>query len=448
MLLLVACVAGVTHAPAGEWQGFPRARRAEFMRDFWGRRPLLIRGMLEPSEADILTPDELAGIACEEGVEARIICERGIGDTPWALLHGPFDDKDFAMLPEERWTLLVNEVNIVHPQVAALLQRRFALVPDWRTDDVMVSYAAPDGGIGAHTDNYDVFLLQGSGRRRWCIEERLRPADAEELVDGLAVRVLREFAPDRSWVLEAGDCLYLPPRIPHRGVSLDDQCMTYSIGYRAPKRANLLRALGELAGARCAEDDFFSEALLPGGAASEEGGEISAEAFEALTEMMRAKLSTVLDDPRLVRAWLGEQLTERWRLPLEFEGDHEGVDSPALLADAARRADADGAREASRGLALWRAEGVTFAFARGSALDAAPAGAQPAGGGAMLFVDGHAHDLSGDAGEAVVRAASLICRENPVMPADLMLNECPALAAALAHLAQQGKVFLAPPAGD
>lgn len=468
-----------TSRPAGEWDGFPTSRRAEFMRDYWNQKPLLIRGLLQPGEAGILTPDELAGISCEvrteprrrphssapltpccpflpprdlrrrqDGVEARIICERGLseGGPPWALLHGPFSDDDFKTLPETGWTLLVNEVNLVVPDVAALLERRLAAVPNWRVDDVMVSYAPRHGGIGAHCDNYDVFLLQGSGERRWELEETPRPAEREDLVPGLAVRVLRDFAADRSWDLRAGDCLYIPPRFPHRGTSLDDACMTYSIGYRAPRAADLVRGFAELAALGCADDDFFAEPAPPlgGGAAplDESPGELSAEALDALEAMLRDRLGRALERRGELRAWLGAQVTARRRAALEFEGDHAQLDGPALVDQLARAPQREGRVELPpqlRGLDLWRAEGVTFAFARAAALHSE---------GALLFVDGERFELAGDEPAAVEALAEALCAARQLSPSRLPLAGCPAFAAALRALALSGRVYFAPSEGE
>ncbi|KAG8459129.1 hypothetical protein KFE25_002536 [Diacronema lutheri] len=443
---LAACAASVApRIAAGEWRGFPASRRAEFMRDYWQQRPLLIRGLVGADEADILTPDELAGIACEEGVEARIICERGlgVGGAPWALIHGPFGDDDFSALPEEGWTLLVNEVNIVVPDVARLLERRLAAVPDWRLDDVMVSYAARNGGIGAHCDNYDVFLLQGAGERRWEIEETPRPAADEVLVPGLSVRVLREFAPDRSWVLGAGDCLYVPPRFPHRGTSLDQACMTYSVGYRAPKAADLVREFAQLAARGCADDDFFAEpAALLGDGRADVPGELSAGALDALEAMLRDRLSAALDNREALRAWLCEQATARKRAPLQFEGDHAELDGPALVDELARAPQRDGVVQLRAQLAdldLWRAEGVAFAFARAAALGAASA---------SLFVDGERFNLAGDEAGAVERLAEALCSHRQLSLRRLPLAGCPAFAAALRALVLCGKIYFAPSEGE
>lgn len=204
-----------------------------FLADYWQKKPLLIRNAL-PGFVSPLSPEDLAALACEEEASSRLILEEG-GEYPWQLFHGPFEPEDFDDLPETRWSMLVQEVDQWMPDVAEILNH-FRFIPNWRIDDVMVSYAPKDGGVGAHIDNYDVFLLQGLGHRRWQIHHT--PVAEENLIPDLDVRILADFEPDADWILAPGDMLYLPPRIAHYGVALDD-CMTYSIGFRAPSDADL-----------------------------------------------------------------------------------------------------------------------------------------------------------------------------------------------------------------
>lgn len=447
-----------SRCPAGQWTGFPASRRPEFMRDYWGKRPLLIRELLPAEEASaILSPDELAGVACEDGVEGRIICESGLGDNgPWTLLHGPFDVEDFAHLPEGGWTLLVNEMNIVVPQVAALLDEGLASVPRWRRDDVMVSYAADGGGIGAHVDNYDVFLIQGRGRRRWCIEQRLRPAAEERLEPGLSVRVLRDFEPDASWELEAGDCLYLPPRVPHRGVALGEECMTLSVGYRAPGKGELLRGVADWAAEACAEDATFRD--TPGTLGVGEGsGQIPADALAELENMVVTALDELRQDRRALRTWLAERLTDRRRAPLEFEGTTLDLDHQDLLnrAVAAARAGED-VEEAVGGLALWRAEGVPFAYCAAGALGPSTSGGRAssedqADQSPLLLVSGrstfiHAADAHQAARE--LRCLDALCGANPVDLEEAALHHAPGVVAQLGELLASGEIYWAPRGGE
>ncbi|MFM1891466.1 MAG: hypothetical protein RLZ44_543 [Pseudomonadota bacterium] len=215
---------------------FPEGVDAEsFLHLIWQRKPLLMRAALPELHCPI-DPDELAGLACEPEVESRIVLERG--DTPWELRHGPFEPEAFASLPPSHWTLLVQDVEKHVPEVARLLDA-FRFIPDWRVDDVMISYAADQGSVGPHVDQYDVFLVQAMGRRRWLIDTR--PQDQAPLREDTDLRVLAEFQAEREWVLEPGDVLYLPPGVAHWGIA-EQPCMTCSVGYRAPALRELLSA--------------------------------------------------------------------------------------------------------------------------------------------------------------------------------------------------------------
>jgi 50S ribosomal protein L16 3-hydroxylase len=206
----------------------PRA----FLAQYWQRRPLLLRGAL--GDLPALSAEELAGLACEDGIESRIVLQHGTSGS-WEVRHGPFDDGDFARLPETGWTLLVQDVDKFVPGAAGVL-RLFRFIPDWRTDDVMISYAVDGGSVGPHTDDYDVFLVQASGRRRWQIQTRA--VDDSDLLPDLDLRILSRFAPEQQWTLEPGDVLYLPPGVAHWGVA-EGPCMTWSVGFRAPSAKEL-----------------------------------------------------------------------------------------------------------------------------------------------------------------------------------------------------------------
>jgi 50S ribosomal protein L16 3-hydroxylase len=211
---------------------------AEFLSEYWHKKPLLIKNAI-PGFTGLLSPEELAGLACEEEVQSRIVEEI---NGQWHASHGPFDDEDFARLPEKpdpehRWTLLVQTVNHYLPEASELLQQ-FDFIPHARLDDLMVSYAPDGGGVGPHFDSYDVFLLQGQGKRLWRVSEQ---TDLE-LIAGAPLRILKNFDTAQKWLLEAGDMLYLPPQLAHWGIAVSDgknDCMTYSIGFRAPKNQEL-----------------------------------------------------------------------------------------------------------------------------------------------------------------------------------------------------------------
>jgi 50S ribosomal protein L16 3-hydroxylase len=240
-----------------------------FMRRYWQKKPLLVRRAF-PDFQDPITPDELAGLSCEDGVESRIVEERGRAPRgrrgrPWQVSYGPQDPSIFAELPEERWTLLVQEVNRWVPE-AALLLDRFSFVPNVRVDDVMVSYAVQGGSVGPHTDSYDVFLIQGQGERRWRFHTK--PTVELDLVDGLELRILERFREDESHVLSSGDMLYIPPGFAHFGVA-ETPCLTYSIGFRAPSAAEAWASFavsqrGRPGAERLIEDPRFALSREPG----------------------------------------------------------------------------------------------------------------------------------------------------------------------------------------
>jgi 50S ribosomal protein L16 3-hydroxylase len=195
-----------------------------FLARHWQKRPLLVRAAIAQFRG-LLSPHELMLLACRDDAQARVVVRDG---HAWRVHHGPFKPAFFRRLGGQRWTLLVQEVNHFLPAAQALLAR-FRFVPDARLDDLMVSYAPPGGGVGPHVDSYDVFLLQGLGRRRW----RVSAQRDLTLVQGAPLKLLARFRATREWVLAPGDLLYLPPRCAHDGVALDE-CMTYSIGFRAP----------------------------------------------------------------------------------------------------------------------------------------------------------------------------------------------------------------------
>lgn len=199
----------------------------DFLREFWQQRPLLMAGALSGFRP-ALDPNELAGLACEPQVESRLVLEHG--SSPWEVRQGPFDETTFADLPESHWTLLVQDVDKHVPEVAAILEH-FDFIPDWRLDDIMISYAEDQGSVGPHTDEYDVFLIQAQGRRRWRIGPNVT-SDAS-CIPGLDLRILEQFEAREQWILEPGDILYLPPGVPHWGIA-EGPCMTWSLGLRAP----------------------------------------------------------------------------------------------------------------------------------------------------------------------------------------------------------------------
>jgi 50S ribosomal protein L16 3-hydroxylase len=201
-----------------------------FMRDYWQRRPLMIRAAF-PGFTPPVNRSALFALAAREDVESRLVLRH---TGRWALRDGPFPRRALPPLSRPRWTLLAQGVDLVDAGARQLLSS-FRFIPDARLDDLMVSYATDGGGVGPHADGYDVFLLQAQGRRRWRISRQRNL----ELQPGQPLKLLRGFRATREWLLEPGDMLYLPPGVAHDGVA-EGECMTYSIGFRAPAFADLL----------------------------------------------------------------------------------------------------------------------------------------------------------------------------------------------------------------
>ncbi|MDR3388876.1 MAG: cupin domain-containing protein [Rudaea sp.] len=270
---------------------------ARFLREYWQKQPLLVRGMFAGFQ-NALTPEDLAGLACEEAALSRIVLHDP-GHNRWTLRTGPFGESDFATLPKTHWTLLVQDVDKWDADVAALLDG-FGFIPAWRRDDVMVSYATDGGGVGPHVDRYDVFLVQGIGRRRWRIStDPGAPMDFRADSD---LKLLAGFAPTHDWVLEPGDALYLPPGVPHEGKALGE-CMTFSIGMRAPSRAELLLDFAEFLAEPLGEEKRYADPdLRP----AKDPGEIDAVALRRVRAAM-PHFSNV--DNSVFASWFGRFIT-------------------------------------------------------------------------------------------------------------------------------------------
>ena len=283
---------------------------SEFLRDYWQKKPLLIRAAI-PNFTGLLTPNELAGLACEDDVQARLI-EYKQGqhkNKKWSVKNGPFDDADFTKLPAKDWTLLVQSVNNHLPEAASLLDL-FNFIPHARLDDLMVSYAPDGGGVGAHFDSYDVFLLQGSGKRKWQISEQ-----TDLSLEDAPIKILKNFKAEQEWVLEAGDMLYLPPQIAHLGMAEGDDCMTYSIGFRAPKTQELQHEFLSYLQDNIAAEGLYTDAELT---LQNHPAEISENMVEKVSEM----LQKITWNNNHVADFLGKYLTEP-KPDVVFEPNHK-----------------------------------------------------------------------------------------------------------------------------
>ena len=278
----------------------------EFLRDYWQKKPLLVRQAFPDFESPI-DPDELAGLALEEEVESRLVLEHG--ERPWELRRGPFAEDAFSELPERDWTLLVQAVDQFVPEVAELLEN-FRFLPSWRIDDVMISYAAPGGSVGPHFDNYDVFLLQGHGNRNWKIGQM---CDSDSpLIEHADLRILADFEQTDEWSLEPGDMLYLPPRLAHYGVAEDD-CQTYSVGFRAPSAAEVLTHFTDFLSQFLPDEERYSDADAQ---PVSDPHQIQHDALDRL----KALLAEHMGDERLLLTWFGQFMTEP-RYPEQVAGE-------------------------------------------------------------------------------------------------------------------------------
>jgi len=322
------------------WDG---ASQAAFLESYWGKQPCLIRGMFFGSNPPsrhpkIPTKDELLELSMDDDVESRILVKKGgeRGDK-YSKDYGPFDkqylrkffrynDSDFTTTTSLTWTVLVQEADRHIPAVSDLWGE-FDFIPAWRRDDIMISFASRGGGIGAHVDNYDVFLLQGRGTREWSIENTFLTLEKEQQrqVPNIDTRLLRDFCADQSWILHPGDVLYLPPRIPHRGTALGGDCTTVSMGFRAPAYRSLLSALtAHICETRLPEGLLYRDPDL--GEQQRKllsSATVSNEAQERIRTDLRNQVLSVLDGEadefqRFLGTYLTEPLRMHVRVPTPF----------------------------------------------------------------------------------------------------------------------------------
>lgn len=217
---------------------FGQVSREEFLAEYWQKKPLLIKHAL-PNFISPLSPDELAGLSCEEEFESRVV-KGSTQRNDWSLENGPFKDDYFESVPQNDWTLLIQGVDKHILEVYKLIEE-FDFIPRWRFDDVMISFAAKGGSVGPHYDHYDVFLLQGLGRRQWQISSI--DCNPNNYVKNSQLRIMESFQEEDTFIAEPGDILYVPPGIAHHGTSLDSECITLSFGYRSYSATEMMEVL-------------------------------------------------------------------------------------------------------------------------------------------------------------------------------------------------------------
>lgn len=347
-----------------------------FLSDYWQKKPLLIKSPWAPWR-NPLEPDELAGLACETGVESRLIMQMrdGMKDV-LNVENGPLPETRFGQLGKAPWTLLVQAVDHSVPDVAALIEP-FRFIPNWRIDDVMVSYATDQGGVGPHFDQYDVFLIQGLGKRCWQVGG-LCTADTP-LLPHDDLRLLASFEATDEWILEPGDILYVPPRIAHNGVAVGDDCMTYSIGFRAPSRSELIEDWSDHLVGEMQDDDRYGDPHLR---VQDNPGEISAQAVADL----HAMITEAMQDRDAFARWFGQYNSTRKYPDVEWQPEEpmQVEDIGAFLAE---------------DVPLCRNPASRFSFIQQSTECL------------LLFVDGQCFECAGEAGAF----AEQLCGQDRIM---------------------------------
>ncbi len=268
----------------------------EFLREYWQKKPLLIRGAFADF-VDPLDKKAIMALAARDDAESRLIANDG---GRWRLTHGPFSRRDFAAVKETKWTVLVQDTQHFSRAAHDVLAH-FNFIAHARIDDLMVSYAVPGAGVGAHFDSYDVFLLQGAGKRRW----RISAQTDLRIKAGMPLKILARFKPEQEYLLETGDMLYLPPGFAHEGIA-ETESLTWSVGFRAPSAQELSVAMLDYLRDEVAFDGEYRDPdLLP----SRNPGAIDESMITTATTMLAAMRAAAGNAAHIKRC-LGRLLTE------------------------------------------------------------------------------------------------------------------------------------------
>ncbi len=354
----------------------------DFLRDYWQRKPLLIRQCF-PGFVCPFDEHDLAGLALEEAVESRLVYASRHG-RPWQLERGPFREKTLRKLPPEGWSLLIQGLEQWLPEMADLLDA-FRFLPGWRLDDIMASFAPPGGSVGPHYDHYDVFLIQARGRRRWLVGPRCDHHSPR--VADTPLRILDGFPVENEWILEPGDVLYLPPTVAHHGIAIDG-CITLSVGFRSPTLAEMISALADDWVARVdgpALERDYAERLQPSGLLAPE-----------LLGDVRAAVSRLLDDDAAMHDWLGRFLSQpKSETLVQAPSPDDWPGDDALLERLADPACEVRWNDGSRFLYRLEQAGTLPEDATHLADTLPEPDARPAAG-IILYVDGESHPLPAD----------------------------------------------------
>ncbi|MCG8316544.1 MAG: cupin domain-containing protein [Pseudomonadales bacterium] len=272
----------------------------EFLDNFWQQKPLLLHNAF-PEQIHCISAEELAGFSLEESIESRIIIEQE--NNEWQLLNGPFNEDTFEQLPKQRWTLLIQAIDHYVSEFAELLDQ-FNFIPQWRIDDLMMSYATIGGSVGPHYDYYDVFLIQVSGQRRWQVGQLCD--DATALLPNLPMRILKQFEQAQDHVLSPGDVLYLPPGVAHHGIALDNDCITLSVGFRAPSYSEILGEFSHYLAAKLSGDQRYQDRKL---SARDRTQVHSGLITDNDVNNLHAQLAATLADKESLKEWLAHFLS-------------------------------------------------------------------------------------------------------------------------------------------
>ncbi|KLV04722.1 50S ribosomal protein L16 arginine hydroxylase [Photobacterium aquae] len=362
----------------------------EFLAEYWQKKPTIIKGGFKDF-IDPISPDELAGLAMEEEIDSRYIAKHG---KEWDVKHGPLS---FDNVPEDNWSFIVQAVNHWH-EGAAQLVTPFRQLPNWLLDDLMISYSTPGGGVGPHIDQYDVFIIQGSGKRHWRVGPK--KDDYEEEFGHPALRQIKGFDPIIDDILMPGDILYIPPGFPHDGYAIETS-MSFSVGFRSPKKQELLSSFADFVIANDIGDVHYHNPDLP---ARKACGAIMADEFNAMETMMRS----LLDHPEMMKQWLGEHLSNS-----RHDLDIVAAEPPWQAAEIYQLLDS--------GEAIKRLGGLRAFYYPEQAN--------------VLFINGESYELP----EECAIAASYLCDEEAITRSQLgKLIDNPAFIALLTQLVNQG----------
>ncbi|HAJ93013.1 MAG TPA: hypothetical protein DCO71_10440 [Gammaproteobacteria bacterium] len=332
----------------------------DFLKNIWQQQPLVVRQAF-PGFTSPVSAEELAGLSCEPDVNSRIVIEKG-GKHPWQVLHGPMVETVFRDLPDTHWSLLVNDVEKHLPELVWIMDR-FRFIPEWCIDDLMISYAPEGGSVGPHLDQYDVFILQAQGHRRWQVHNR-EVAEDNQVAD-TELRIQNDFKAEQEWLLAPGDLIYIPPGVSHYGVATDE-CLSFSIGFRAATHAEMLQDFVEYI-----SRDLPAEATFrnPDLVVQQHANEITTATIDTVRAVLKDYLRP--DHPDLSR-WFGRFISD-------VKTDITPETGPAVT---------DFSQLVATHRVLARHPASRYAFSR-------------RGSSALLFIDGDDFDVSTDFAEAL-----------------------------------------------